>query len=227
MKRNDRRMSRELQVHSVPTRAEQIRTAVEIVAIVAAGLWALYTFVYEQRIKPLEEAPQFSLPTTVDQGPTTNGVVFLTIHKRLENTGNVPVDIAAESLNVYGERIDLPGGRMHREQTRSSVVVNADVPRKPVALLFSTAKLRSGAVGGNESAFFTPAHAAQEETYLVAIPASTYPVILVTRKDFIRKAPITPKIVVRIEKTSLGGYDLQSDDLNGEYDNRIEYPIHP
>ena len=34
-----------------------------------------------------------------------NGVAFLTIHKRLENTGNVPIDIAAEALSVYGERI--------------------------------------------------------------------------------------------------------------------------
>lgn len=220
-------MSRELHVHSVPTRAEQIRTAVEIVAIVAAGLWALYTFVYEQRIKPLAEAPRFSLPTTVDQGPTTNGVVFLTIHKRLENTGDVPVDIAAESLNVYGEKIDATGRRIERAETSTSAQIEADVPRKPVALLFSMAKLRSGAVNGNQTAFFTPPHAAQEETYLVAIPAKTYPVVYVTRKDFIRKAPITPKIAVRIVKTSLGGYDLQSADLDGEYDNRLEYPIRP
>ncbi|MBV9262683.1 MAG: hypothetical protein JO324_00065, partial [Candidatus Eremiobacteraeota bacterium] len=58
-------MSRELRVHSVPTKAEQIRIVVEIVAIVAAGIWALYTFVYEQRIKPLAEAPSFSIATLV------------------------------------------------------------------------------------------------------------------------------------------------------------------
>ncbi|HXM07288.1 MAG TPA: hypothetical protein VN936_07480, partial [Candidatus Acidoferrum sp.] len=95
-------MKRELHVHSVPTRAEQVRTAVEIIAILAAGLWALYTFVYEQRIKPLSEPAEFSVPTTVTQGPTVNGVVFLKIHKRLENTGNVPIDIAAEAVDIYG-----------------------------------------------------------------------------------------------------------------------------
>lgn len=47
------RGGRELRLHSVPTIAEQARISVEIVAILAAGLWALYTFVYEQRIKPL------------------------------------------------------------------------------------------------------------------------------------------------------------------------------
>jgi len=33
-----------------PTRAEQVRTAVEIVAILAAGIWALYTFVYDPKV---------------------------------------------------------------------------------------------------------------------------------------------------------------------------------
>ncbi len=219
-------MSRELHVHSVPTRAEQIRTAVEIIAIVAAGLWALYTFVYEQRIKPLAEAPEFSLPTIVDQGPTIDGVAFLTIHKRLENTGNVPVDIAAESLTVFGEKIGPVTGHVERKATPIFAEIRADVPRQQVAVLFSIAKLRAGAIGG-ETNFYTPAHASQEQTFLVAVRSKTYPVILIVRKDYIAKAPITRKIAVRIIRTPQGAYALQSSVLEGEYDNRIEYPIRP
>lgn len=219
-------MSRELHVHSVPTRAEQIRTAVEIIAIVAAGLWALYTFVYEQRIKPLAEAPEFSLPTIVDQGPTIDGVAFLTIHKRLDNTGNVPVDIAAESLTVFGEKVGPLTGHVERTATPISAEIRADVPRKQVAVLYSMAKLRSGAVGG-ETNFYTPAHASQEHTILIAVPAKTYPVILIARKDYIGKAPITQQIPVRIVRTPEGAYALQSSVLEGEYDNRLEYPIRP
>src|ERR1700678_1890730 len=115
--RNSRPVKRELHVHSVPTRAEQVRTAVEIIAILAAGLWALYTFVYEQRIKPLSEPAEFSVPTTVTQGPTVNGVVFLKIHKRLENTGNVPIDIAAEAVDIYGEKLVNSKTRVRRIQT--------------------------------------------------------------------------------------------------------------
>ncbi|HEX4013951.1 MAG TPA: hypothetical protein VHX17_08695 [Candidatus Cybelea sp.] len=198
-------MSREVRVHSVPTRAEQIRTAVEIVAIIAAGLWALYTFVYEQRIRPLSEPAEFSVPTTVTQGPTVNGVVFLTIHKRLENTGNVPIDIAAEALSVYGEKLERPRTLAERVATSDFAQVTADVPRKPVALLFSTAKLRSGAVGGNaKTSFFLPPHSSGEEVFLVAVPAHAYPVVMVKRIDFIRKAPISPQVPVRIVRTSLG-----------------------
>jgi len=222
------RGGRVLQVHSVPTLGENIRVAVEVVAIVAAGLWALYTFVYEQRIKPLSEAPAFSLPTIIDQGATVHGITFLTIHKRLQNTGNIPVDIAAEALSVYGEVLVNKSRRYKRIETPTSVTVKADVPRLPAALLFSFAKLRNGAVGGNQkTAFFVPAHSASEETALVAVPVKTYPVILIVRRDYVAKAPIAPKMDVRIVKTPLGGYDLQSNNLDGEYDTDQEYAIRP
>ncbi len=224
--KEDRR-GRAVRVHSVPTFAEHVRIAVEIVAIVAAGLWALYTFVYEQRIKPLSEAPSFSLPTIVDQSSTVNGVVFLTIHKRLQNTGNVPVDIAAEALSVYGEVIGRSSSRYDRIETPANDRVKADVPRRPVALLFSFAKLRSGAVGGQPTNFYVPPRSSAEETFLVAVPVKAYPVILIKRKDYVGKAPIEPKIAVQIVKNRLGAYDLHSNDLFGEYDTEQEYPIRP
>jgi hypothetical protein len=221
-------MKRELHVHSVPTRAEQVRTAVEIIAILAAGLWALYTFVYEQRIKPLSEQPEFSVPTTVTQGPTVNGVVFLAIHKRLENTGNVPIDIAAEALSVYGEEIVNSRIHVKRSVTPYAVEVSADVPRRPVALLLSKVNLRSGAVGGNpKTSFYLPPHSSAEEIFLVAVPAHTYAAVLVDRVDFIRKAPIKPAIPVHIVRTRLGGYTLRSTSLDGEYDSENEFPIKP
>lgn len=221
-------MKRDLRVHSVPTRGEQIRTLVEVVAILAAGIWALYTFVYEQRIKPLSEPAEFSVPTTVTQGPTVNGVVFLTIHKHLENTGNVPIDVAAEALSVYGEKLVKSSGRVARMETPVLAHVYADVARRPVALLFSVAKLRSGAVGGNPNiAFFLPPHSSAEQVFLVAVPAHVYPVVLVKRMDVIRKAPITPQVPVHIVRTLFGAYTLAPTALNGEYDSEDEYPIKP
>lgn len=216
---------RSLHVHSIPTRAERIRTGVEIVAILAAGIWALYTFVYEQRIKPLAEAASFSVSTPVDQSAARNGVVFLTIHKRLVNTGNVPIDIAAEALSVYGEVMMTESRREVRSETKTRAQVSADVPRRPVALLFSMVKLRDGAVGGNpNTAFYLPPHSSGEEVFLVAVPARRYPLVLIERKDYIKKAPIVPKIQVSIVKTR-GAYDLQPTAINGEYDSEDEVPI--
>jgi hypothetical protein len=228
------RGSRTLRVHSVPTTAEQLRMIVEIVAIAAAGLWALYTFVYVQRIVPLSEPATFSVPTVVEQGSTVNGVAFLTIHKRLENTGNVPIDIAAEALSVYGEKLIRGSTRYSRLETPTNARLEADVPRRPVALLFSIAKLRSGAVGGNQgTSFVTPAHSSEEETYLIAVPVKSYPVISIRRIDYVEKAPIFPKIKVKIIKGLFGAYDLtsgpRSGPVQGEYDNGpgYEYAIRP
>ncbi len=217
---------RSLRVHSVPTRAEQVRTAVEIVAIVAAGIWALYTFVYEQRIKPLSEGASFSVPTMVDQTRAANGVVFLTIHKQLQNTGNVGIDLAAETLSVYGEHVVARSTPVSRFDTGTYAQASADVYRKPVKLLYSFARLRSGAIGGDPNvSFYVPPHSTDEEEYLVAVPANAYPVVLVARKDYIVRPAIDPKIRVKIVRTPLGGYDLQSSNLLGEYDSQNEYPI--
>ncbi|MGA7357169.1 MAG: hypothetical protein WBW76_17235 [Candidatus Cybelea sp.] len=225
------RGARTLRVHSVPTTAEQLRMVVEIVAIVAAGLWALYTFVYMQRIVPLSEPASFSVPTVVEQGSTVNGVAFLTIHKRLENTGDVPIDIAAEALSVYGERLVHGSARYSGFETPTNARLSGDVPRRQVALLFSFAKLRNGAIHGNQlTYFFTLPHTSVDETFLVAVPVKSYPVILVKRRDFVRKAPIVPKIDVKIVKDRFGAYDVQSGTPgapppDGEYDSEYEYAI--
>jgi hypothetical protein len=164
----------------------------------------------------------------VTQGPTVNGIVFLTIHKRLENTGDVPIDIAAEAVDVYGEKLANSRIRAKRIETPNAAEVVADVPRRPVALLYSAVKLRSGAVGGNpKTSFFLPAHSSAEEVFLIAVPARTYPVVLVRHIDFILKAPIRPRVDVRIVRTLLGGYWLKAATLDGEYDNLDEYPIKP
>lgn len=154
-----------------------------------------------------------------------NGVAFLTIHKRLQNTGNVPIDIAAEALTVYGEVIGRRSRRYDRSETPTSCKVTADVPRRPVALLFSFAKLRNGAATGNQQTnFVVPARSSSEESFLVAVPVKAYPVMFIARKDYVQKAPIRPKIAVEIVKTRLGGYDLHSDDLQGEYDHGAGVP---
>ncbi|MBV8727122.1 MAG: hypothetical protein JO233_04995 [Candidatus Eremiobacteraeota bacterium] len=218
---------RQLHVHSVPTRPENWRTIVEIVAIMAAGLWALYTFVYEQRIKPLSEQPSFAVPTDISQGPTIHGVAFLTIHKRLINNGNVPIDIAAESLSVYGETVaSSVQGPITEKGPSYHRTLRFDVPRHIAKVLYSVAGLRQGAIGGNPNAnFVIPPHSSNYEDYLIAVPVKEFPLIRVRREDYIRKSPVDPKVDVRIVQSSLGGYALSSKDLIGEYDSDTEFPI--
>jgi hypothetical protein len=109
----------------------------------------------------------------------------------------------------------------------SRATISADVLRQPIKLLYSTAKLRSGAIGGDASDFVAPPHGSLDETYLVVIPAHAYPVILVVRKDYVFKPSGNVKIPVRIVRSRLGGYDLQSSITQGQYDSQYEFPIRP
>ena len=218
---------RQLHVHSVPTRPENWRTIVEIVAILAAGLWALYTFVYEQRIKPLSEQASFAVPTEISQGPTIHGVAFLTIHKRLVNNGDVPIDLAAESLTVYGEKVATAmQGPISESNSPYHRALRYDVPRHVEKILYTAASLREGAIGGNPNAnFVVPPHSSNAEDYLIAVPVKEFPVVRIRREDYVRKSPVIPKVNVRIVQSSLGEYTLSSKDLFGEYDSDTEYPI--
>ncbi|MBV8363377.1 MAG: hypothetical protein JO193_02320 [Candidatus Eremiobacteraeota bacterium] len=220
---------RHLHVHSVPSPAERLRTVVEIVAILVAGVWALYTFVYEQRIKPLSEAASFAVPTEISQTAVVNGVAFVRIRKILENTGNVPIDLAAESLSVYGETAGkaLPQSAVGKRDPYSAEI-RADVPRTVRKVLYSFAKLREGAINGKPNVnFVVPPHSSNSEEYLVAVPVRQFPLIHIMRKDYIRKSPVVPRVDVRIIRTSLGAFDLASKDLLGEYDSDTEYAIRP
>jgi hypothetical protein len=154
--------------------------------------------------------------------------VFLSIHRRLENTGNVPIDIAAEALNVYGEKVSKSGRHIESSFTPTSIDIQADVPLKPVALLLSRVRLRSGAVDGNPHiSFYVPPHSTNEEDFQVAVPAHAYAALRVDRIDYIRKAPINPKIPVHIKRALLGGYTLGSPQSDGEYDSENDFPIAP
>lgn len=218
-------MARELRIHSLPTRAERVRTIVEIVALLAAGIWALYTFVYEQRIKPLSEQPSFAVPTTVDQGPTINGNAILTIHKRFENVGNVPIDVAAETLTVYGETL-AAAPQTRADLSRTDSYLYGDVPRRVARLLYSTFRLRRGAVGGNATEnFLLLPHTSAEESIVIAVPVKSYPLIKVLRRDYVAKFPIRPQIPITVTRGQFGAYDLRSPREEGEYDNFFEYGI--
>lgn len=71
--------------------------AVEIIAIVAAGLWALYVFAYEQRLKPASEPPSLRLTGSLHKLGTHNGLIQLAIKATISNNGST---VASRTL-VY------------------------------------------------------------------------------------------------------------------------------
>lgn len=79
-----------------------LRDIVEIVAIVAAGFWALYVFVYEQRIKPAGEPPELLLSGNLHQLGFHNGLAQIGYNVTVRNVGRTDVYIVAAAFVADG-----------------------------------------------------------------------------------------------------------------------------
>jgi hypothetical protein len=126
-----------------------IRHAVEAIAIVAAGIWACYVFVYQERIKPAFEAASLQLTATFDPGSVVRGVRVAQLHVNFENTGHVDSDVYAEAIDVYGDRFDLgPHSRSRVRTNAGELVADRRVPIEQPELVYAYSQLRDGAIGG-------------------------------------------------------------------------------
>jgi hypothetical protein len=90
-----------------------IRDIVEIVAIIAAGCWAFYVFVYENRIKPSFETPDVNVTASMQRLSTHKGLTAVALHVQLHNVGTVQARFLAFAVNVYGQRVTAQAPRPH------------------------------------------------------------------------------------------------------------------
>lgn len=91
-----------------------IRDIVEIVAIIAAGAWAFYVFVYENRIKPSFATPDVNIAASMQRLGTHDGLIAVGLHVQLHNVGTVPAYFLAVAYNVYGQRVMAQSPSPHR-----------------------------------------------------------------------------------------------------------------
>ncbi len=85
------------------------RDIIEIVAILAAGIWAIYVFAYEQRIKPAAEPPSVLLSGSIRAIGVRNGLVQLGYKGSIRNTGQSDVAIIALGFTANGLKYTTQG----------------------------------------------------------------------------------------------------------------------
>ncbi len=86
-----------------------VRDVVEIVAILAAGMWALYVFAYEQRIKPAAEPPSLLLSGTLQRMGEHNGLLQVGFKGSVLNNGHAQASIIAVGFSAEGLRYATSG----------------------------------------------------------------------------------------------------------------------
>ena len=82
-----------------------VRDVVEIVAILAAGIWAFYVFVYENRIKPSLLQPDVTISGSMQRVGQVRGLDAIQLTVTANNVGTMAVKFLAYSLTVVGNRV--------------------------------------------------------------------------------------------------------------------------
>ncbi|MFY9718675.1 MAG: hypothetical protein WAK16_03440 [Candidatus Cybelea sp.] len=83
------------------------RDTIEIFAILAAGFWAFYVFVYENRIKPSFTDPQVSVGARLRETSHRSGAIGVLLTTEVHNEGSVRVYFAGYGVTVLGTRMSL------------------------------------------------------------------------------------------------------------------------
>lgn len=82
-----------------------VRDAVEIVAILAAGCWAFFTFVYEDRIKPANAQPEPIYDCTLTRLGERAALIAVRSHVLIKNAGTTNLAVYGFAESVVGSNV--------------------------------------------------------------------------------------------------------------------------
>jgi hypothetical protein len=203
-----------------------LRHVVEAIAIVAAGAWAFYTFIYQEDIKPANEPASLDVSVSIARlgRDARRDILQATLHVR--NSGKTEIDVAADALNVWGDRF---ADRQRSRQTNTGYGRRDDFkePRISRRLLDSFAELRSAAVGGNVGNHIVlEPGVSYDFGDVVVLPRGAYELIHAEGIAVPVKTSLRRKIRVRISRGDDRGFWLDTDDAS-ESDYETDFALIP
>lgn len=85
--------------------AETLNNAVQTLAILGAGAWGVYTFIYEARIAPGLAPPSVSVTSALESVGRKDGLVAIRSTVTRRNVGQAEVRVLGLTYNVIGVRV--------------------------------------------------------------------------------------------------------------------------
>jgi hypothetical protein len=204
-----------------------LRHVVEAIAIIAAGIWAFYTFIYQEKIKPASEPAAVAVSVGVRGLGHDRYRDYFALTRRFENTGKTEVDLAADGFNIWGERY------ARRQVGMMSIKPNirrfdATIPILSRHVIAAFAELRDASVGGRKGYHIIVEPGASDSLESVyAVERGRYDLIEAQVMVVPIKTSDTKEIAVRIQRESDGSYSLYPPKEYYEDDNAIDYVITP
>jgi hypothetical protein len=212
-------------IRIVEDRWATLRHVIEAVAIVAAGLWAFYTFIYQETIKPAGEPAALVQTVTIHRLGRDARRDILSIDVRLQNTGKTRIDIAADGYNVWGIRyaahevVAQANGPIRRSYSR-------EIPVLSNRLIYSLVELRAAAEGGNPNRHIVLEPGATVSTGgVIVVPRGAYDVIHAQVIAVPIKMPVSRKVRISVVQDTSGaamlvpanGSDVVEDDVSTDF----------
>ena len=174
-------MSKGVEPEPRPSRLdmEALNSAVQTLAIVLAGVWGVYTFVYEAKIAPGLAPPSVSVTTKLERVGERDGMVAVRSTVTRTNVGQAEVRILGLTYNVVGVRVrfgEAPSaaGAMPGELPGSSTVVQTkyyDEPEGGEVILRHGVLFEGATALPSESSGLNPGEAVSRDLVFYADPA--------------------------------------------------------
>lgn len=202
-------------------RVATIRHIVEIVAIVAAGIWAFYTFIYEERIKPAHEPLESIETVTMHREGRIRDLDIIRVRVTIQNVGKTQFDTVATSLNVVGYRY-ATARRSAKSGDRQYLSEDIAQKRQPHTV-FSEVLLYAAAANGpaNYHNIVDPG-STTGASYVLAIPHGRYDVLHAVFQYWPHKTPLPRRYPVEMHLGGDGSYvvkvspDVLEDNVESE-----------
>jgi hypothetical protein len=81
---------------------EKFKASIEVIAIVLAGIWGFYQFIYEDKIKPFSETPSLTVTLKLEKLGTHGQWQAFRGTETIVNDSRIRVAILARTINMYG-----------------------------------------------------------------------------------------------------------------------------
>ena len=190
-------------------RLKELRHAVEIVAIIGAGIWAFYTFIYVERIKPLGQPPILNVAVTTDTSRSSSGYDFATVHVKYANVGAWNMDVVSEAINVFGERV--VSGEGNRSTTSGEYLFEPTERLTDAKLIQAWAVRLHGARGGETAPqiLLLPGQTYDEERTVIA-RRRDFPALRVDYDVFFAREPIASSISISVRRSAQGAVTISA-----------------
>lgn len=193
-------------LHLEQTPLERARLWVEIAAFIAAGAWAIYTFVFQTRIAPLFLPPHENISFNTQRVAETPADYLERVEVTLRNDGNVDIDTAALAISVFGAN---PGKDLTLDSSATkNLMIYRQIPDNAWKPVGAFGMLLDGAVDGRPRHLIMRPGDTVPFQQLVVVPRK-YRVLQLKIHTIYARYPISPRLPAKLRNEN-GAVTLKS-----------------